>query len=145
MSIQTTDDQHIVLFDSVTGLPLVMVVFGSPEEVQAFMEWQQDAGVWSDTEQRVIEWDDLRRLGTHELEAVRIVWGRVWLGMEANPDHQHDPGCQYQARCSTCGWSSNWGDSDNAHSTGWDHRKEAPQFVERSTFDLRHKVESVHR
>jgi hypothetical protein len=145
MSIHATHQTAVALFDSVTGLPLALPVFASGEEAAAFLEWQQDASVWSDTEQRAVEWDDLRALSAAELEAVATVWGRVWKGMAANPDHQHNPGCSYRAECRTCGWASNWGDSDNAHSTGWDHRKDAPQGEERSTYDLRHKVESVHQ
>jgi hypothetical protein len=138
MSLAVSSTDAYFIYDSVSGCPLDMPSFTTFGEVTAFLDWwdsQSALGVMPEVDDIIPITGDLRQLRPSHLEGVRKVWARVWAGMEANPDHEHSPGCQYRAVCTNCDWRGNWGDHDNAFWTGGNHDERYPL----------HRAVSVHK
>jgi hypothetical protein len=129
VSIGISDERNVFVYDSVTGTPLPVELFSSTAEAELYLAFVNTQ----------IGGRDPRILSAREHDELRKVWERVWASMEANPEHEHNPGCSYQSHC-TCGWESGWGDSDNAFYRAWDHTHD-----DRPKDGREHRTHSVHR
>ncbi|HYW87616.1 MAG TPA: hypothetical protein VFB50_07595 [Chloroflexota bacterium] len=61
MSVRLSDDSAVFLYDSVSGLPLLLECFADADDAMAFLDWTRDQA----------DIPDLRRCRATELDALR--------------------------------------------------------------------------
>ena len=74
MSVRISDASNVLLYDSVTGLPLLLEVFESEEQAAAFLDFAAERGV------------DLRRARPQELDLLSGEFHEDWaVRVEVQP------------------------------------------------------------